>query len=88
MSDPTDYLLLIGIIAVLIGGLLLWRMAVEVNTVLPGRISLLVRKDWSEVRRLHQKCFPTSRIRVAFNVLGTLGTAAFILAIILRAKSK
>ena len=88
MSDSTDFLLVIGIIAVLIGFLLLWRMAVEVNGVLPGRISLSVRKYWSEVRRLHQKYFPTSGIRIAFNLLGVLGPAAFILAVILRSNSK
>jgi hypothetical protein len=88
MSDSTDYLLVIGMIALLIGALLFQRMAVEVNRVLPGRISLLVREDWSELRRLHQKCFPTSAVRIAFNLLGALGTTAFILAIILRAKSK
>jgi hypothetical protein len=30
MSGPTDYFLIIGAVAVLMGTLLLWRMAVEV----------------------------------------------------------
>jgi len=92
MSDPADYFLIIFAITGLIGGLLLWRMAAEVNAVLPGRVSLSrSRKDWSETRRLHRECFPTfpaSATRIALNVSGALAWAVFIVAVILKARSK
>jgi hypothetical protein len=68
-------------------GLLLWRMSVAI---LPGRISLLARReDWSEVRRLHQNCFPTyTIIRTAFNVISAFGTLALVSGTILIATSK
>jgi hypothetical protein len=84
----SEYLLEIGTVGLLIAALLFWRMAVEVNGVLPGRISLAVREDWYEVKRLHRKCFPTSGIRIVYNVLGPLGTSALVIATILRANSK
>jgi hypothetical protein len=91
MGGPGDYFLMIGAIAVLIGFLLLWRMIIEVNAVMPGRVSLAVRKDWTEARRLHRKCFPslpTSATRIASHVMVVLGVAAFLIAIILKAQSK
>jgi hypothetical protein len=88
MSGPSDYFLIIGAAAVLIGTLLLWRMSVEVNAVLPGRVSLGVRKDWSVVKRVHRECFPISGVRIASNVTAAVGVGAFIIAIILRTMSK
>ena len=58
MSGPSDYFLIIGAAAMLVGFLLFWRMTVEVNAVLPGRVSLAVRKDWSEAGRLHPELLP------------------------------
>lgn len=87
MIDFGDYLLLVGMIAVLIGGLLLGRMAAEVNSVLPGSVSLAVRKDWSEARRLHRKCFPTfpaNARRIASLVTATAGVTAFVIATFLK----
>jgi hypothetical protein len=75
----------------LVGFLLFWRMTVEVNTVLPGRVSLAVRKDWSEAGRLHRNCFPTfptNTTRIVSYVMAAVGWLAFIIAIILRVMSK
>jgi hypothetical protein len=89
MSGASDYFLIIGAVAVVICTLLLWRMSVEVNAVLPGRVSLAVRKDWSEARRLHRNCFPTfpaNATRIASYLMAAVGWVAFIIAIILKVK--
>jgi hypothetical protein len=87
--DLSDYFLLGGTIAVLIGGLLLWRMAAEVNAVLPGRVFLSrSRKDWSETRRLHKECFPAfpaNATRIASHVTAAVGVSTFVIAIFLKA---
>lgn len=91
MSGPSDYFLIIGAAAMLVGFLLFWRMTVEVNTVLPGRVSFAVRKDWSEARRLHRNyfsTFPANATRIASYVMVAVSWAAFIIVIILRSESK
>lgn len=91
MSGPGDYFLMIGAVAVLISFFLLWRMIIEVNAVLPGRVSLAVRKDWTEARRLHRSCFPifpANATRIASHVIAVVGVTAFTVAIILKAQSR
>src|SRR5260370_18668800 len=71
----TKYLWVLGGACAVAGWLLYFRMAIELNRVLPprDRIPMIeIGHHFHDVKRLHEKWFPKSRLRLAsFALIGT-----------------
>jgi hypothetical protein len=90
MGELSIYLFVAGAVVSAVGWALFFRMAVELNRVLPAdkRIPLIgLRNDVHRVRRLYEDRFPEGRLSMAwlvFMVFATLLLASGIVAELVR----